>query len=73
MALLDHHQNKKDMGFMVGLHETGKVRPVIDRRFPFSEVREALQFLGEGLAKGKVVITMDHDAKPDRARCQGAS
>ena len=63
MALLDHHQNKKDIGFMAELHETGKVRPVIDRHFPFGEVREALQFLGEGLAKGKVVITMDHDGK----------
>ena len=60
MALLDHHQNKKDIGFMAELHETGKVRPVIDRHFLFGEVREALQFLGDGLAKGKVVITMDH-------------
>ena len=63
MALLDHHQNKKDIGFMAELHETGKVRPVIDRHFLFGEVREALQFLGEGLAKGKVVITMDHDGE----------
>jgi NADPH:quinone reductase-like Zn-dependent oxidoreductase len=61
MRVLDHHQNKKDMGFMAELHETGKVSPVIDRYFPLREVPEALQFLGDGLAKGKVVITMDHN------------
>ena len=61
MMILDHHQNKKDMGFMAELHETGKVSPVIDRYFPLREVPEALQFLGDGLAKGKVVITMDHN------------
>ena len=62
MAVLDHHQNKKDMGFMIELHETGKVIPVIDRHFPLSEVPEALRYLGEGRAKGKVVITLDHVA-----------
>ncbi len=60
MMILDHHQNKKDIGFMAELHESGKVIPVIDRHFLLSEVPEALQFLGDGLAKGKVVITLDH-------------
>jgi NADPH:quinone reductase-like Zn-dependent oxidoreductase len=41
------------------LYEAGKVVPVIDRRFPLSEVAEALRYLGEGLAKGKVVITLE--------------
>ena len=37
----------------------GKVKPVIDRRFPLSEVVEALRYVDEGHARGKVIITMD--------------
>jgi NADPH:quinone reductase-like Zn-dependent oxidoreductase len=48
----------KDLAFMKELLEAGKVVPVIDRRYPLSEVPEALRYLGEGHAKGKVVITM---------------
>jgi NADPH:quinone reductase-like Zn-dependent oxidoreductase len=43
---------------MNDLFEAGKVVPVIDRRYPLSEVPEALRYLGEGHARGKVVITM---------------
>ena len=35
----------------------GKIATVIDRRFPLSQVPEALRYLGEGHAKGKVVVT----------------
>jgi NADPH:quinone reductase-like Zn-dependent oxidoreductase len=48
----------KDMVYVTELHEGGKVVPVIDRRYPLSEVPEALRYLGEGRTKGKVVITM---------------
>ena len=40
------------------LLETGKVVPVIDRSYPLSETAEALRYLEEGHAKGKIVITM---------------
>ena len=50
--------NKKDLVFMKELLEAGKVVPVIDRRYPLSEVAEALRYLEEGHARGKVVITM---------------
>ena len=50
--------NREDMGFMKVLLETGRVRPVIDRRYPLSEVAEALGYLEEGHARGKVVITV---------------
>jgi NADPH:quinone reductase-like Zn-dependent oxidoreductase len=50
--------NQKDLVFMKGLVEAGKVRPVIDRCFPLSEVPEALRYLNEGHAQGKVVITV---------------
>jgi len=48
--------NKKDLVFMKDLLEAGKVKPVIDRRYPLSEVPEALRYLEEGHAKGKIVI-----------------
>ncbi len=51
--------NKEDMGFLEELFETGAVVPVIDKRYPLSEVPEALRYLEEGLALGKVVITMN--------------
>jgi NADPH:quinone reductase-like Zn-dependent oxidoreductase len=53
--------NQKDWTFLKELVETGKVEPVIDRRYPLSEVPDALQYLEEGHARGKVVITVGHD------------
>jgi NADPH:quinone reductase-like Zn-dependent oxidoreductase len=53
----------KDLDFLTELLEAGKVVPVIDRRYPLSEVPEALRYLGEGHAQGKVVITLEHNNK----------
>jgi NADPH:quinone reductase-like Zn-dependent oxidoreductase len=50
--------DQKDLAFLKGLIEAGKVKPVIDRRYPLSEAAEALRYLGEGHARGKVVITV---------------
>lgn len=49
--------NQKDLVFLSELVESGKVRPVIDRCYPLSEAAEALRYLGEGHAQGKVVLT----------------
>jgi NADPH:quinone reductase-like Zn-dependent oxidoreductase len=38
--------------------ESGKVTPVIDRTYPLSEVPEAIRYLEEGHAQGKVVISV---------------
>jgi NADPH:quinone reductase-like Zn-dependent oxidoreductase len=54
--------NVADLETLTGLIATGKVRPVIDRRFPLSEVVEALRWVDEGHARGKVVITFDEPA-----------
>jgi len=51
--------NKKDLTVLRDLMEAGKVKPVIDRRYKLSEVREAIGYLETGRARGKVVITMD--------------
>jgi len=39
--------------------EAGQVTPVIDRTYPLAEVPEAIKYLEEGHARGKVVITME--------------
>jgi NADPH:quinone reductase-like Zn-dependent oxidoreductase len=50
--------NKDDLEFMRELLGTGKVKPVVDRTYELSLVRDALRYLGEGHARGKIVITM---------------
>jgi NADPH:quinone reductase-like Zn-dependent oxidoreductase len=50
--------NTEDLAFLGELLEAGKVKPVIDRTYPLSEAPEALAYLGEGHARGKVVITV---------------
>jgi len=56
-----HRIDQKDLFFMKEIIEAGKVKPVIDRRYTLSEVAEALRYYGEGHARGKVVITMEHN------------
>ena len=50
--------NRKDLTFLAELLQAGKVKPVIDRRYPLSETAAAMRYLEEGHAKGKVVITI---------------
>ena len=59
VRLLVVQRNRKDLMFVTELCETRKIIPVIDRRYPLSEVPEALRYVGAGLAKGKVVIRVD--------------
>jgi NADPH:quinone reductase-like Zn-dependent oxidoreductase len=44
---------------LVELCQTGKLTTIIDRRYPLSEVPDALRYHGEGHAKGKVVVLVD--------------
>jgi NADPH:quinone reductase-like Zn-dependent oxidoreductase len=55
--------NKKDLNFLRELLETGKIRPVIDRIYPLSDVVEAVRYVEEGHAKGKVVINIGNSSK----------
>ena len=50
-----------DLTFIKELIEAGKVVPVIDKKYPLSEVAEAVQYYGERHAGGKVVISMEHN------------
>ena len=60
MRLLMHKPNK-DLGFMKELFQAGKVKPVMDKCYPLSEVSEALRYFGKGHNRGKVVITVEHN------------
>src|SRR5215218_4427394 len=51
-------ENHEDMIVLGELIESGKVTPVIDRTYPLAEVPEAMRYLEEGHARGKVVITV---------------
>lgn len=50
--------SKDDLLVLKGLIEAGKVKPVIDRTYQLSETADALRYLEEGHARGKVVITV---------------
>ena len=52
------HANRTDC------RETGKIKPVIDRRYSLNEVPEAIRYVGEGHARGKVVITVHPSGEP---------
>jgi len=58
IRILAVQPNPKDMLDLTELMEAGKVVPVIDRQYPLSEVPQALRYLGEGHAKGKIVINV---------------
>ncbi len=58
MGGLSAKPDQKDLAFVKELIEAGKVTPVIDRCYPFSETAEAFRHLGEGHARGKIVITV---------------
>jgi len=50
--------NKADMSILADLMQSGKVTPVIDRTFKFSETADALRYLETGHARGKVVVAV---------------
>jgi NADPH:quinone reductase-like Zn-dependent oxidoreductase len=50
--------NRPDLEFLGGLLESGQVRPVVEKRYELAEVPEALRYMGEGHARGKLVITI---------------
>src|SRR5258707_8966659 len=51
--------NQKDLLVLKDLMEAGKVVPVIDRRYPLSEAADAIRYLEEGHAQGKIVLTVE--------------
>ncbi len=63
MGALTAKANQQDLLIIKELLEAGQVVPVIDRRYPFSEVPEAFRYFGEGHARGKIVITVQANSR----------
>ncbi len=58
VRLLVVQRNRKDLEYITTLCASGQIVPVIDKHYPLAQVPEALRYLGEGHARGKVVITV---------------
>src|SRR5437588_979257 len=63
MGMMLAEIRQKDLTVLGDLMQSGKVKPVIDRTYPLSQIAEAMRYLETGHARGKVIITVGQDNK----------
>jgi NADPH:quinone reductase-like Zn-dependent oxidoreductase len=56
--MLSAHANREDLLFTTELIESGKVKPVVDRTYPLEEIPDAMRYMEQRHAKGKIVISV---------------
>jgi len=59
MGMMMADANQKDLTVLADMMQSGKVKPVIDRTYKLSEVHQAIRYLEEGHARGKVIISVE--------------
>ena len=63
MGMFMAQLTKDDLSILADLMQSGKVKPVIDRTYPLSQIADAIRYLEQGHARGKVVITVAQENK----------
>jgi len=58
ILMLAARPRRKDLEFIIQLVEDGRVKPVIERNYPLAQTAEAMRYLGQGHARGKVIINV---------------
>jgi NADPH:quinone reductase-like Zn-dependent oxidoreductase len=66
MGMFISQANPADLATLAQLLREGKMKTVIDRRFPLSETAAAIEYLETGRARGKVIVTVDQDSAAAR-------
>ena len=56
IKVLSAKPSAEDLSFIIGLVEEGRIKPVIDRRYPLRDAAEAMRYLGAGHGQGKVIL-----------------
>ena len=51
-------ERQDDLVVLAEMAESGKLTPAVDRRYPLVEAPDAVRYVGEGHARGKVVVTI---------------
>jgi NADPH:quinone reductase-like Zn-dependent oxidoreductase len=59
MGMMMADANGKDLTILADMMQSGKLKPVIDRTYKLAEVPEAVRYVEQGHARGKVVISVD--------------
>jgi NADPH:quinone reductase-like Zn-dependent oxidoreductase len=59
MGMMMAELNHNDLAFLADLMQSGKVTPVIDRTYKLADLGDAIRYLEQGHARGKVIITVD--------------
>jgi NADPH:quinone reductase-like Zn-dependent oxidoreductase len=73
MRMMLAEMNAKDLTVLADLVQTGKLKPVIDKTYPFNQLPDAMRYLEEGHARGKVVLTVGDNIEPLTTRAGGAT
>jgi NADPH:quinone reductase-like Zn-dependent oxidoreductase len=59
MGMMMAELNHNDLAFLADLMQSGKVTPVIDRTYKLSDLADAIRYLEQGHARGKVVVSVE--------------